>query len=93
MECVGQNNRDGKLYVLKIYFRVVSKQILHNLRKALGNLSSSWLVSGALFHPISYTPVHSEEALADLAKGILLRVFRVEDAQSERIIICEKMYR
>ena len=43
MEYVGQYNRDGKLYILKMYFRVVFKQILHNLRKTLGNLSSSWL--------------------------------------------------
>ena len=52
MEYVGQYNRDGKLYILKICFIVVFKQILHNLRKTLGNLSSSRLVSGALFHPI-----------------------------------------
>ena len=56
MEYAGQYNRDGKLYILKIFFRVVSKQKLHNLRKTFGNLHSSWLVSGALFHSIVIQP-------------------------------------
>ena len=48
MEYVGHYNNDGKLYTLKICFRVVSKQILHNLRKTLGNLSSGWLVDSVV---------------------------------------------
>ena len=72
----------------KYAFKVVSKQILRNLRKIIGNLCSSWLVSGGLFQ--LYSSPSFRRSFGGPGKGILLGVFRVEDAQSERIIIWEK---
>ena len=67
MEYVGQYNRDGKLYILKICFRVIFKQILHNLRKTLGNLSSSWLV--CYFTLISYSITSFRKSFGGPGKG------------------------
>ena len=67
MEYVGEYNRDSKLYILKICFRVISKQILHNLRKTLVNLSSSWLV--CYFTLISYSITSFRKSFGGPGKG------------------------